>query len=110
MCWLYTGTFGSFIGFAAGRPLLAKQQFPQVDVLQFVVLGPLVGALSRAGTGWISDRWGGARVTFWTFLGMIVAVAGVLFFLRSEERRVGKECVSTCRYRWSLYLYNKTNR
>src|SRR3546814_19623864 len=23
--------------------------------------------------------------------------------LRSEERRVGKECVSTCRYRWSQY-------
>src|SRR3546814_16815454 len=23
---------------------------------------------------------------------------------RSEERRVGKECVSTCRYRWSPYL------
>src|SRR3546814_14557430 len=23
--------------------------------------------------------------------------------LRSEERRVGKECVSTCRSRWSLY-------
>src|SRR3546814_1292249 len=23
--------------------------------------------------------------------------------LRSEERRVGKECVSTCRYRWSTY-------
>src|SRR3546814_17797872 len=22
---------------------------------------------------------------------------------RSEERRVGKECVSTCRYRWSAY-------
>src|SRR3546814_12701851 len=22
---------------------------------------------------------------------------------RSEERRVGKECVSTCRYRWSKY-------
>src|SRR3546814_17255653 len=22
-------------------------------------------------------------------------------FFRSEERRVGKECVSTCRYRWS---------
>src|SRR3546814_12515615 len=22
----------------------------------------------------------------------------------SEERRVGKECVSTCRYRWSPYL------
>src|SRR3546814_20320389 len=23
--------------------------------------------------------------------------------LRSEERRVGNECVSTCRYRWSQY-------
>src|SRR3546814_303600 len=25
------------------------------------------------------------------------------FFERSEERRVGKECVSTCRSRWSPY-------
>src|SRR3546814_11946264 len=24
--------------------------------------------------------------------------------VRSEERRVGKECVSTCRSRWSAYL------
>src|SRR3546814_12810585 len=24
-------------------------------------------------------------------------------YLRSEERRVGKECVSTCRSRWSPY-------
>src|SRR3546814_14213964 len=28
--------------------------------------------------------------------------------LRSEERRVGKECVSTCRSRWSAYLEKKT--
>src|SRR3546814_2823787 len=26
---------------------------------------------------------------------------------RSEERRVGNECVSTCRSRWSPYHYNK---
>src|SRR3546814_18551609 len=26
-----------------------------------------------------------------------------LLHLRSEERRVGKECVSTCRSRWSPY-------
>src|SRR3546814_15151013 len=26
---------------------------------------------------------------------------------RSEERRVGKECVSTCRSRWSPYHYTK---
>src|SRR3546814_20183826 len=30
---------------------------------------------------------------------------------RSEARRVGKECVSTCRSRWSPYHYKKqTNR
>src|SRR3546814_20955699 len=29
---------------------------------------------------------------------------------RSEERRVGKECVSTCRSRWSQYPYIKTHK
>src|SRR3546814_19209727 len=29
---------------------------------------------------------------------------------RSEERRVGKECVSTCRYRWSPYHYKKKSQ
>src|SRR3546814_14958075 len=29
---------------------------------------------------------------------------------RSEERRVGKECVSTCRSRWSPYHYKKTQQ
>src|SRR3546814_18022400 len=29
---------------------------------------------------------------------------------RSEERRVGKECVSTCRYRWSPYYLKKQNK
>src|SRR3546814_15828706 len=28
-------------------------------------------------------------------------------FSRSEERRVGKECVRTCRSRWSPYNYKK---
>ncbi|MFC3675345.1 nitrate/nitrite transporter [Ferrovibrio xuzhouensis] len=86
MCWLYTGTFGSFIGYSAGFPLLAKTQFPMVDSLQYVFLGPLVGALSRAATGWISDRFGGGRVTFWTFVLMIAAVGGVLYFLGIKDQ------------------------
>ena len=81
MCILYTGTFGSFIGYSAGFPLLMKTQFPEVNVLQFAFLGPLVGALSRSMTGWISDKFGGARVTFYVFLLMITGVAGVLYFL-----------------------------
>ena len=83
MCVLYVGTFGSFIGYAAGFPLLMRTQFPEVASLQYAFLGPLVGALSRAATGWISDRFGGGRVTFWVFLGMIVAVFGVISFLPS---------------------------
>src|SRR3546814_14355424 len=31
----------------------------------------------------------------------------ILINRRSEERRVGKECVSTCRSRWSPYHYKK---
>src|SRR3546814_5288094 len=30
-------------------------------------------------------------------------VVALFVHQRSEERRVGKECVSTCRYRWSPY-------
>ena len=67
MCVLYIGTFGSFIGYSAGFPLLSKQMFPDVNSLQYVFLGPLVGALSRAATGWLSDKFGGGRVTFWVF-------------------------------------------
>ena len=85
MCILYTGTFGSFIGYAAGFPLLMKTQFPEINALSYAFLGPLVGALSRAGTGWISDKFGGGRVTFWTFVAMIVAVGGVLFFLSIKQ-------------------------
>lgn len=86
MCWLYTGTFGSFIGYSAGFPLLAKTQFPEVNSLPFIFLGPLIGALSRAATGWIADRWGGARVTLWVFAVMIAAVGGVLFFLGIKDQ------------------------
>ncbi|MBU0585868.1 MAG: MFS transporter [Alphaproteobacteria bacterium] len=84
MCILYTGTFGSFIGYSAGFPLLMKTQFPEVNALSYAFLGPLVGALSRAGTGWISDRFGGGRVTLWVFVGMMLAVFGVLQFLPSD--------------------------
>src|SRR3546814_12618771 len=34
----------------------------------------------------------------------MLAKYSLIFVDRSEERRVGKECVSTCRSRWSPYL------
>lgn len=81
MCWLYLATFGSFIGFAAGFPMLIKTQFPGVDPLKFAFLGPLVGALVRPLGGWLADKMGGARVTLWNFVVMIAAVFGVLAFI-----------------------------
>lgn len=85
MCWLYTGTFGTFIGMSAGFPLLANLVFPEVNALRYAFIGPLLGALSRAGTGWISDRLGGARVTFWVFLVQIVAIIGMIWFLNAHS-------------------------
>jgi len=84
MCWLYIGTFGSFIGYSAAFPLLTKTLFPEVNPLQYAFLGPLVGALSRVAGGWISDKLGGAIVTFWTFIAMAAAVFGVMAFLPGE--------------------------
>ncbi|WP_332827754.1 NarK family nitrate/nitrite MFS transporter [Ramlibacter sp.] len=84
MCLLYLGTFGSFIGYAAGFPLLIKSQFPNVNPLAYAWMGPLVGAVVRPFGGWLSDKLGGARVTFWNFVVMAVAVVGVLYFLPKD--------------------------
>ncbi len=79
MCWLYTGTFGSFIGFSAAFPLLMKVLYPEVNSLQYAFLGPLVGAGARVLAGKPSDRIGGGRITFWVFVLMGVGVLGVLY-------------------------------
>jgi NNP family nitrate/nitrite transporter-like MFS transporter len=79
--WLYTGTFGSFIGFAAAFPILLSAVFPDAGIARWAFVGPLLGALARPLGGWWSDRFGGARVTLWTFAVMLVAVVGALAFL-----------------------------
>jgi NNP family nitrate/nitrite transporter-like MFS transporter len=85
MCWLYLGTFGSFIGYSAGFPLLIKNQFPEVNALAYAWMGPLVGAVIRPFGGWLSDKLGGAVVTFWNFVVMAAAVGGVVFFLEEHS-------------------------
>src|SRR3546814_2880606 len=49
-----------------------------------------------------------AKLSTWTGERWVVSVSGdageaTIAERRSEERRVGKECVSTCRSRWSPY-------
>lgn len=83
MCILYLATFGSFIGFSAAFPMVIKQSFPEIDPLKVAFLGPLVGALFRPVGGWLSDKVGGARVTFWNYIIMTIAVIAVMFFLKN---------------------------
>jgi NNP family nitrate/nitrite transporter-like MFS transporter len=75
--WLYGGTFGSFIGFAAAFPTLLATQFPGSGLLKYAFVGPLIGALIRPFGGWLSDRVGGGRVTFWNFVVMFAASIAV---------------------------------
>jgi NNP family nitrate/nitrite transporter-like MFS transporter len=85
MCYLYVGTFGSFIGYSAGFPLLIRSQFPEVSALAYAWMGPFVGAAIRPFGGWLADKLGGAVVTFWDFVVMALAVGGVLWFLESHS-------------------------
>lgn len=85
LSWLYLGTFGSFIGYSAGFPLLIKSEFPLVDALSYAWLGPLVGALARPFGGLLSDKFGGAQVTLWSFIVMAAGAVGVLAFLPHHD-------------------------
>jgi NNP family nitrate/nitrite transporter-like MFS transporter len=81
MSWLYTGTFGSFIGLAVTFPMLVNTQFPEADAFKFAFLGPVLAALIRPLGGWLSDRIGGAIITCWVFVAMALASLGALLFL-----------------------------
>ncbi|HHW77168.1 MAG TPA: MFS transporter [Xanthomonadaceae bacterium] len=85
MSWLYTGTFGSFIGLAAAFPMLVNTQFPTVDAFQFAFIGPLLAALVRPIGGWLADRLGGAVITFGIFLIMAVAPLAAAAFLPGAD-------------------------
>jgi MFS transporter, NNP family, nitrate/nitrite transporter len=84
MSYIYIGTFGSFIGYSAAFPLLIKTQFPEHSI-GLAFLGPLVGSISRPFGGWLSDKVGGANVTFWVFIAMCGAVLGVIYFVDQKQ-------------------------
>jgi len=95
MTWLYTMTFGSFIGYSAAFPKLIQDVFgflPDGGVnpnapnpLHYAWLGPLVGSLIRPVGGWLSDKFGGARVTHWDTIIMIGATLGVAHFVKQAS-------------------------
>ncbi len=77
---LYTFAFGSFIGFAAGFPLVLTSQFPGQNVAMLAFIGVTVGALSRPLGNLLAARLGSARTTFAIFVMMIAALWLSLLF------------------------------
>lgn len=86
---LYIMTFGSFSGYAATFPLLIREVYGSFDgapdPLTWAFLGPLVGSVMRVVAGPISDRFGGAIVTHWSGIGLLVCAVGVTFFTQPDS-------------------------
>src|SRR3546814_12302073 len=61
------------------------------------------GELGIIATAGISNKWRTRETLQQTSLETDLSGEPQTNFNRSEERRVGKECVSTCRSRWSAY-------
>ncbi|MCL4291170.1 MAG: NarK/NasA family nitrate transporter [Thermoleophilia bacterium] len=92
-CWLMTSlymmTFGSFAGFSATFPLLIKEVYGDFenapDPLTYAFLGPLIGSAARVAGGPLADKFGGARLTQISGLGLIASSVCVSFFVQPDS-------------------------
>src|SRR3546814_3043385 len=85
---------------------LPPRQRPTGYAMQSFFIG--IGAVVASALPWLLTQYGVSNtavagtvpdsVKYAFYYGAVVLLAA-----RSEERRVGKECVSTCRSRWSPY-------
>src|SRR3546814_11388338 len=103
---MYPNDADGFRGVFMRNVLAALARVPELDLTAWTPPGDLPRGVRTATTApereWLAKllndggishliRAGGVR-------GMVAPIT-----LRSEERRVGKECVSTCRSRWSTF-------
>ncbi|WP_406861212.1 nitrate/nitrite transporter [Streptomyces sp. HUAS MG47] len=81
MAFLYIGTFGSFIGYSFAFGLVLQTQFGRtpLQAASLTFVGPLLGSLIRPVGGSLADRYGGARITLWTFVAMAAATGVVVY-------------------------------
>ncbi|QDI70817.1 MFS transporter [Streptomyces calvus] len=77
MAFLYIGTFGSFIGYSFAFGQVLQNQFDRtpLEAAYVTFIGPLLGSLIRPVGGRLADRYGGALITLWNFVGMGAATA-----------------------------------
>lgn len=77
MSFLYIGTFGSFIGysFAFGQVLTNQFGRTPLEAAYVTFIGPLLGSLIRPVGGALADKYGGAKITLYNYVGMGAATA-----------------------------------
>lgn len=98
---IYTMTFGSFIGYSAALALTIKVVFgfqhllvdgvmthdtPNPNgpsALMYAWMGPFIGALIRPVGGAIADKLGGARVTQWISIVMVISAIGLAYLIQA---------------------------
>jgi NNP family nitrate/nitrite transporter-like MFS transporter len=79
LCLLYAVTFGGFVGFCSFLPIFAHDQYG-LDLVRagsITALCGLAGSLARPFGGYLADRFGGAKVLSWVFLGIAVCILAV---------------------------------
>ena len=99
MSFLYIGTFGSFIGYSFAFGLVLQTQFGRtpLQAASLTFIGPLLGSLIRPVGGRLADRFGGARITLWTFAAMAAATGVVVVRLAASSRcRCSSSASSRC--------------
>jgi NNP family nitrate/nitrite transporter-like MFS transporter len=77
MAFLYIGTFGSFIGYSFAFGQVLQNQFGRtpLEAAYVTFIGPLLGSLIRPLGGWLADKYGGAKISLWNYVGMGIATA-----------------------------------
>ena len=70
----------------AGAADPVRDRFPTpVEAAYLTFLGPLIGSLVRPVGGWLADRVGGARVTFWNFVAMAARRASSCWLASGQQ-------------------------
>src|SRR3546814_14629468 len=84
---------------SAGAPELIRDAPPAARVT----------AMRHCGDSYFISTGDGRETPYWE-KNIRLKIDSVETGPRSEESRVGKECVSTCRSRWATYSYKKKHR
>jgi NNP family nitrate/nitrite transporter-like MFS transporter len=79
LCLLYAVTFGGFVGFCSFLPIFVHDQYglDLVTAGSITALCGLAGSVARPFGGYLADRFGGANVLSWVFLGIAVCILAV---------------------------------